>query len=142
MFDNPISLKEICLDTICDNILSVFEMYYETEDRQLIDTSNSDEDNSPDRYTILHKKFRFKDLDLFLFNEISEDLLYKLSEKNLLCDSTLNIFSEKNTRLKNIKIQNAKKITYDGLKILRNHKIVSLECVNLKNIRVNRILGK
>lgn len=143
MYDSPVSLKEICLEAICDNLLSVFELYYETEDRQAADTSNSDEEASnTEHYTVLHKKFRFKDSDLFLFNEISESLLLKLGEKNLLGDSTLNLFSEKNTRLRNVKIKNAKKVTYDGLKILRDHKIVCLECIHLKNVCVNKILGK
>ncbi|KAK4877940.1 hypothetical protein RN001_010446 [Aquatica leii] len=131
MYDNPITLKEICLEIICDNLLNVFELYYESE---------SVSDNQSDPYTVLHKKFRFKDNELFLFNEISESLLLKLGEKNLLCDSTLNLFTETNTRLRNVKIKNAKKVTYEGLKILQQHKIVCLDCVGLKTVCVNKIL--
>ncbi|KAF5284005.1 hypothetical protein FQR65_LT13639 [Abscondita terminalis] len=124
MYDTPITLKEICLEIICDNLLTVFELYYEKKDD-----------------SILHNKFRFKDPELFLFNEISESLISKLGDKNLLCDSTLNLFAEKNTRLRNVKIKNANvKVTYDGLKVLRQHKIVAFECEGLNTVCVDKIL--
>lgn len=128
MCDTPATLEDLCLDAICDKILNVFELYYETVE----ETGN---------FRVVHKKFRFKDSDIFLFNEISEKLLAKFGEKNLLCNSTLNLFSEKNTRLRNVKIKNSKKVTAEGLKILKQHKIVDLDCINLKNISISKILG-
>ncbi|KAB0791231.1 hypothetical protein PPYR_03031 [Photinus pyralis] len=132
MFDSPTTLREICLEFICDNILRVFELYYETNSVTPIRSVESE--------AIVQKKLRFKDSDLFLFNEISESLLSKFGERHLLSDSTLSLFAEKNTRLRTVKIKNAKKLTYEGLKILRQHKIVHLECVGLKSVCVNKIL--
>lgn len=89
MYDNPISLQELCLDTICCNLDDVFE-HYTSEN-----TDNSEWPKSePD------KKYRFKQPDLFLYNEISEQLLLKLGEKKLLTDSTISLFTCKNTRLR------------------------------------------
>lgn len=133
MFDNPLSLEDLCLECICDKLEDIFEFYFEPSDNSSFDTT---EQNS------VQKKFRFKDSDLFVFNELSERLLHKLGERNLLCDSTLNLFNEKNTRLRTVKIKNTHKITYGGLKILKQHKIVDLECVNLKNICINKIIGQ
>lgn len=132
MYDSPITLKEICLEFICDNILKVFELYFETDSVTQIRSFESE--------SIVQRKLRFKDADLFLFNEISESLLLKFGEKHLLSDSTLSLFTEKNTRLRNVKIKNSKKLTFEGLKILQNHKIVYLDCVGLKSVCVNKIL--
>lgn len=90
MYDNPISLQELCLDTICYNLDDVFEQYVETTMAAGdVDVSMGEE-----------KKYRFKDSELFLYNEISERLLIKLGEKKLLNDSTISLFTCKNTRLR------------------------------------------
>lgn len=90
MYDNPISLQELCLDTICCNLDDVFEQY-------TLDTSVSNADWPK---TEADKKYRFKHPDFFLYNEISEQLLIKLGEKKLLTDSTISIFTCRNTRLR------------------------------------------
>lgn len=94
MYDNPISLQELCLDTIVCNLDDVFEQY--TEEKQPKDTvfGTFKPKDEPD------KKYRFKQSDLFLYNEISEQLLIKLGEKKLLSDSTISLFSCRNTRLR------------------------------------------
>ncbi|KAF5291794.1 hypothetical protein FQA39_LY14282 [Lamprigera yunnana] len=132
MYDSPITLKEICLDTICDNLLRVLEVYYEPKE-QLAQKSDSDS-------MLLAEKFRFKDSDLFLCNEISESLLQKLGEKNLLCNYTLNLFTKKHTRLRNVKIKNPNAINPTSLQVLRQHKIATLECAGLKYVSVNEVI--
>lgn len=93
MYDNPISLQELCLDTICCNLDDVFEQFTEASDCDDTDIGSTTTAN-------LDKKYRFKDSELFLYNEISEQLLAKLGEKKLLSDSTLNLFTCTNTRLR------------------------------------------
>lgn len=89
MFDSPISLQELCLDTICCNLDDVFEQF-------------TTETNVASEWpkTETEKKYRFKHSDLFLYSEISEQLLLKLGEKKLLTDSTISLFTCKNTRLR------------------------------------------
>lgn len=132
MYDSPQTLENICLIYICDNLRDIFEFYYEK-------TENDRGD--PGVKTKPIKKFRFTDNDLFLFNELSEKLLNKLGEKHLISDTTLSLFAERNTRLRTVKIKNTLKVTYEGLKILKQHKIVDLEIVNLKNVCISKILG-
>lgn len=142
MCDCPGSLQELCLDAVCDNISEVFELYYESlEDCGLTNEDNKSSDNYSRNFSVVHRKFRLRDPDIFLFNEISERLLAKLSERNLLSDSTLNLFSAKNTRLKAVRIVNTRKVTAEGLKVLKHHKLTDLECINLRNISIGKILG-
>lgn len=129
-------MEELCLDTVCDNILNYVEVVPKTptETRRYVtwlDESFFEGDQ---------KKYKFKDDDLFLINEISERLLQKFIEKNILCDALLNIFNEHNTKLKSVRMKNCK-ITIEGLRILRGHKISELECVNIKNVCILDILG-
>lgn len=141
MYESPASLEELCLESICDNILDVFELYCESgkpEERNLVD----DDSESDNGVSVVRKKFEFRDKDVFLYNEISEKLLEKLCERGLLCDSTLNLFNEKNTRLKSVRLRNCKKVTAEGLKMLNKHKITDLECVNLKRVCSKEILGE
>lgn len=132
MYDNPQNLEELCLNCICDHLRDIFHFYY-----QLIGKTR---ENGPK--VSLVEKFTFKDSDMFLFNELSEKLLNKLGEKDLLCDTTLSLFTEKNTRLRSFKLRNANNVTHEGLKVLKQHKIVDLEIVNLKSVCINKILGK
>lgn len=133
MYDSPPTLERLCLDAVCDSVLEVFELYYEQK------SSEGDEEGDAG---VVRKKFRFKDADVFLYNEISEKLLERLSERGLLCDSTLSLFSERNTRLKSVRIRNCKKVSAEGLKVLRRHKITDLECINLRNVSISKILGE
>lgn len=136
-YDNPATLEELCLEAICDNIIDVFELYCERDDDDVDDDYDSD-----DAVMKKKKRFRFRDKDVFLFNEISERLLEKMCDRGVLCDSTLNLFNERNTRLKCVRIRNCEKITLEGLKVLKRHKITDLECVNLKKVNSRDILGE
>lgn len=132
MYDIPQPLENLCLDSICDNLRNIFHFYYVAE-------SNFNENAC--KLNIV-EKFKFKDTDMFLFNELSEKLFNKLGEKDLLCDTTLSLFTEKNTRLRTFKLKNADKVTHEGLKVLKHHKIVDLEITNLKSVCISKILGQ
>ncbi|XP_076256333.1 protein zyg-11 homolog isoform X1 [Rhynchophorus ferrugineus] len=135
MYESPISLEETCLDVICDNILTYIEPQILTKNGWTTNIEGSDcyDDERSD------KRYKFRDSDIFLINRVSEKLMDKMMEKRILCDATLNIFSERNTKLKTVKIKNCK-VTKCGLEILRQHKITDLEIVNLKNVSIGDIL--
>lgn len=138
MLESPCSLEELCLDTICDNILS----YVEAIPNSPLKNKDDNWDDFEDRFDDEYKKiYRFKDHELFLINEISEKLLRKFIEKNIICDALLNIFTARNTKLKAVRIKNCK-ISIDGLKILKDHKISDLECVNIRPVGIIQIIGK
>ncbi|CAG9861304.1 unnamed protein product [Phyllotreta striolata] len=133
MYESPESLEELCLEVVSENILTYIE--------PLEVKGNADDSNSEDSDTWdgIELKYKFKDPEIFLIKEISEKLLEKFVDKRLLCDPILNIFTQENTKLKNFLIRNSR-ITKNGLQILKQHKIVSLECVNMKKIGIGDIL--
>nr|XP_023021052.1 protein zyg-11 homolog B-like [Leptinotarsa decemlineata] len=124
MYESPCTLEDICLETVCDNILSYIEPLG-TRDGWWESHRSSDSDSFDEEI----KKFRFKDPEIFLIEEISEKLLKKFVEKRILCDSILNIFRIRNSTLSKI-----------GLHILNQHKLVTLECVAIKKISIGDIL--
>lgn len=137
MYDCPKSLEDLCINTICDHMLT-YIVPYESEPKggwwdKLDCRASSIEDDV--------EIFKFRDPDIFIINEISEKLLNKLVEKKLLCDATLNIFTSRNTLLKKFKIGNCK-VSKNGLLVLKQHNLIDLECVNLKRISIGDILGK
>ncbi|KAF7283179.1 hypothetical protein GWI33_001242 [Rhynchophorus ferrugineus] len=135
MYESPISLEETCLDVMCNNISTYIEPQVITKNGLTTNTKGCDcFDERSD------KRYKFRDSDIFLINRVSERLMEKMVEKGILCDATLNIFSELNTKLKTVKIKNCK-VTKRGLEILRQHKITDLEIVNLKNMNIEDILG-
>lgn len=135
MYASPISLEEACLEVVCDNILTYIEPQIQTKDGWTTNIEGSDcyDDERSD------KRYKFRDPDIFLINKVSEKLMNKMMEKRILCDATLNIFSESNTKLKSVKIRNCK-VTKCGLQILKQQKITDLEVVNLKNVSIGDIL--
>lgn len=109
MYDSPISLQELCVEIICCNLDEVFDQYYEENDVTSVPSVTTGGDavrhvtphqECQESVTKRDKKYRFKQSDLFLFNVISEQLLVKLGEKKLLTDSTISLFTQKNTRLR------------------------------------------
>lgn len=135
MYESPVSLEETCLDVICHNILTYIEPQIQTEDgwTSAVEGSDCYDDERSD------KRYKFRDSHIFLINKISEKLMAKMMEKRILCDATLNIFTEHNTILKVVKIRNCK-VTKCGLQVLKQHKITDLEIVNVKNISIGDIL--
>ncbi|GLV36988.1 uncharacterized protein CBL_02179 [Carabus blaptoides fortunei] len=143
MYDSPISLQELCVEIICCNLDEVFDQYYDDSDvTSVLNVTGSDVARQECHEPMLErdKKYRFKQSDLFLFNVISEQLLVKLGEKKLLTDSTISLFTQKNTRLRSVTLINADTLTVRGLKVLKGHKVVELQCCGLK-IPVNDIIA-
>ncbi|KAF7283178.1 hypothetical protein GWI33_001241 [Rhynchophorus ferrugineus] len=135
MYETPISLEETCLAVMCNNIFAYIEPQIITKNDLTTNIKGSDccdcERNN--------KLYKFRDSDIFLINRVSERLMEKMVEKRILCNATLNIFSERNTNLKRVKIKNCN-VTKRGLEILRRHKLTDLEIVNLKNVNIGAIL--
>lgn len=134
MYESPDILEDVCLEVVSDNILTYIEPI---ELKESLDDSSEDSES----WEVFDLKYKFKDPEIFLIKEISEKLLKKFGEKRLLCDPILNIFTQQNTKLKNFKVRNCR-VTKSGLQILKQHKIVNLECVNMKKIGIGDILGK
>lgn len=145
-YDNPASLEQLCLEAICNNIIDVFELYCDSGNNGgRLTQSNcftGDDDDDSDCDTRKRNLFRFRDSGVFLFGEISEKLLETMCARGMLSDSTLSLFNERNTRLKCVRIRNCRKVTAQGLEVLRGHKIIDLECVNLKKVNSRDILGE
>lgn len=137
MYDCPKSLEDLCINTICDHIVTYIVPYDSEPKGGWWDKHDCSDSSIEDDVEI----FKFRDPDIFIINEISEKLLNKLVEKKLLCDATLNIFTSHNTLLKKFKIRNCK-VSKNGLQILKQHNLTELECVNLKRISIGDILGK
>ncbi|CAH1111993.1 unnamed protein product [Psylliodes chrysocephalus] len=132
MYESPDILEDVCLEVVSDNILTYIEPI---ELKESLDDSSEDSES----WEVFDLKYKFKDPEIFLIKEISEKLLKKFGEKRLLCDPILNIFTQQNTKLKNFKVRNCR-VTKSGLQILKQHKIVNLECVNMKKIGIGDIL--
>lgn len=76
MYDNPETLKDLCIDYVCNNI----EKHY---------ISKHDE---PEPI--------FAEHNIYLPMEVSEVLLTRLSERNKLNDDTLSLFNHRNVYLR------------------------------------------
>jgi len=84
MYDNPGSLKDLCIDYVCDNI----EKLYFAEQMSEMDLLPSE------------SEYMFIDRNTYLPMEVSEILLTKLSLRNKLNDEILSLFSNKNVYLR------------------------------------------
>lgn len=135
MFESPNTLEDLCLDTICDNIMIYAEPQRKTKDGLW------ERINCIEEYAGYEKRYIFRDPEIFLINEVSEKLLRKLCEKGYLRDATLNLFTENNTKLRNVKLKNCE-VTKKGALIFKQHKVIDLECINLKRISIGEIFGK
>ncbi|XP_050534870.1 protein zyg-11 homolog B-like isoform X2 [Daktulosphaira vitifoliae] len=124
MYDNPGTLKDLCIDYVCNNI----EKLYMAE--QISET-----DSHPHELD-----YMFIDNNIFLPMEVSEVLLTKLSERNKLNDETLALFSHKNVYLRNVILPQTKYLTTKGLRTLKKHKIKKLKARGLK-CTVNELVG-
>lgn len=74
----------------------------------------------------------FKQGDLYLHTNLSEQLLGLLVEAGKLDDKTLSIFNAKNTKLEKVVLQNSSNLTRKGLRrTLQQHHIIDLEATQL-----------
>jgi len=121
----PASLQESALNYICNNL--------ETICKSVHIVKPSSNQCSP--------VLKFKDEQTFIPSEISEQLLAKLSEQRRLDDLVLSLFSSEATRLKQVKIKDASKLSIKGLRTLRGHKIQELEAVALSKSTITDLIS-
>lgn len=84
MFANPGTLKDLCIDYVCDNIEKLYT-----------ETQNGATDPQPSE-----PEYTFFDSNVYLPMDVSEILLTKLSVCNKLNDKLLSLFSHKNVYLR------------------------------------------
>lgn len=84
MYDNPETLKDLCINYLCNNIEKIY-----------IAEQTSKNDSQPSE-----PEYMFFDRNAYLPMEVSEILLTKLSVRNKLNDEILSLFSHKNVYLR------------------------------------------
>jgi len=84
MYANPETLKDLCIDYVCDNI----EKLYMAEQISETDLQPSE------------PEYMFIERNVYLPMEVSEMLLTQLSVRNKLNDEILSLFSHKNVYLR------------------------------------------
>ncbi|XP_031826314.1 protein zyg-11 homolog B [Nomia melanderi] len=156
MFESPRSLREVCIDFICDNILNLCVLCpgsLETPTcSQQVKSSVSDSSThilgstaslpraSSDASSSSATRLSFKHPDVFIPDEISEQLLSNLCEKKTLSDLTITLFDSKSTRLRCVQLKDASALSAKGLKVLKQHKVQELVVNGLK-ITVNDLIS-
>ncbi|KAF7993187.1 hypothetical protein HCN44_006247 [Aphidius gifuensis] len=165
MFESPNSLQDVCIDFICDNVLALCEVQPGDNITTGLTTSTVDNkkcltngiSNNTSATTIRSSvsnnfplnnvttngsvtRLNFKDPDVFLPAQISEQLLARLCEKNALTDLTITLFDSTTTRLRYVRLKDASSLSAKGLKVLKQHKVVDLEINGLK-ITINDLIG-
>uniref|UniRef100_A0A0C9QN69 ZYG11B_0 protein n=1 Tax=Fopius arisanus TaxID=64838 RepID=A0A0C9QN69_9HYME len=162
MFESPKSLEEVCIDFICENVLALCEL--QPGDSGGISVSSTDVAiDDPFRASTCEgsviissetftncsvdnisngtaPRLSFKDPDVFLPAEISEQLLANLCEKKVLSDLTITLFDAKTTRLRHVKLKDASSLSTKGLKVLKQHKVIDLEVKGMK-ITINDLIS-
>ncbi|XP_015380158.1 PREDICTED: protein zyg-11 homolog B-like [Diuraphis noxia] len=124
MYATPETLKDLCIDYICDNI----EKLYMAGEKSETDLQPSE------------PEYMFIDSNVYLPMEVSEMLLTKLSVRNKLNDEILSLFSHKNVYLRNVILPKTKNLTTKGLRTLKKHKIKKLKVYGL-DCTVNELVG-
>ncbi|XP_076622675.1 protein zyg-11 homolog B isoform X2 [Colletes latitarsis] len=139
MFESPRSLREVCIDFICDNILSLCKILHDAEEHSSssLGTTTCSRTSSD---VLLVPRLSFRQPDVFLPTEISEQLLSNFCKKETLSDLTMTLFDSKSTRLRRIRLKDASALTAKGLKVLKQHKVEVLVVNGLK-ITVNDLIS-
>lgn len=93
----------------------------------------------------IHEKLHFtshnsEDADFVCHAKLSEEILRRLSDLNKIDDLVLTLFDGRKTCLKKVRIENASKLTENGLANLSNHNITDLEVSNLVKATVNDLI--
>ncbi|XP_015429427.1 PREDICTED: protein zyg-11 homolog [Dufourea novaeangliae] len=155
MFESPRSLREVCIDFICDNVLNLCVLCpgsLETSICSLQAKSSVNDSNtdilgntatvpraSTDGSSSSATRLSFKYPDVFIPTELSEQLLSNLCEKKTLSDLTITLFDSKSTRLRHVRLKDASALSAKGLKVLKQHKVEEL-IVNGLKITVNELI--
>ncbi|CAK9797298.1 Protein zyg-11 homolog B [Anthophora quadrimaculata] len=142
MFESPRSLREVCIDFICNNILGLCEVHLGDTGEHSPNSSDTTTYTraSNDGSSSSATRLSFRHSDAFLPAEISEQLLSNLCEKKTLCDLTITLFDSKSTRLRHVRLKDASTLSAKGLKILKQHKVIHLVVNGLK-ITVNDLIS-
>lgn len=142
MFESPKSLLEVCIDFICNNVLSLCEVHLDDNEEHSPNSSGTASCGraSSDGSSSSATRLSFRHPDAFLPAEISEQLLSNLCEKKTLSDLTITLFDSKSTRLRHVRLKDASALSAKGLKILKQHKVVDLTVNGLK-ITVNDLIS-
>ncbi|XP_021002485.1 protein zyg-11 homolog [Parasteatoda tepidariorum] len=120
MYESPETLQQLCLNFICQNISSVCSTIEDLNANTL--------------------KYVFNNPFMCFPPALSQQLFQKFDEQTFT-DQLLTIFDSSVTRLSQVYIQNASKLTTKGLRILRSHKISELAVIKLTNVTVNELIG-
>lgn len=163
MFESPRSLREVCIDFICDNVLGLCEVHLgdagehsstssgtttcDQQGNSSIGNSSADASSSApvarasnDGSSGSATRLSFRNPDAFLPAEISEQILFNLCEKKTLSDLTITLFDSKTTRLRHVRLKDASALSAKGLKVLKQHKVIDLVVNGLK-ITVNDLIS-
>lgn len=130
MYASPDSLQDICFDCVANNIeiyCKTIQQHKEFVNRPCIKTTG------------FQSQLVFKDPDVYLHSEIAEQLLTALCDRGKLSDLNITLFDSKSTRLRQVRLQNAKLLTRQGLKVLKGHCINELEATGLR-VPVNDLI--
>jgi len=122
MYDNPARLQDSCVSFICDNVDAVCEMVEDPEDP-----------------TTTKCAFKTEE-DIFIHNNVAEQLLEQWSKTGKLTDSILALFSRHRTHLRKVVIRNSPSLTMKGLAILKGHNIFHLTAEDLSNLTVGDLV--
>ena len=120
MYESPISLQDVCLEYICENIEVLCGMQH------CLDSGQT--------------SMQFRSDDVFFHSHLSDALLASLCEKQKLTDETMALFDVNVAQLKRVRIKDVQ-LTTKGLRMLKGHKLTELEAIGLQEITVNELIG-
>ncbi|GLH07966.1 Protein zer-1 homolog [Gryllus bimaculatus] len=142
MYDSPSSLQEACVDFICENLEALCETSPVNASTSTAEGESETEltQTTTSAAVAAGNRLVFRDNDVYFHSDISEQLLTALSEKGKLSDFRMTLFDSSTTRLRHVCLRNAGKLTTKGLRVLKGHKICTLEATGLK-VTVNDLIG-
>ncbi|KAK7864900.1 hypothetical protein R5R35_001989 [Gryllus longicercus] len=141
MYDSPSSLQEACVDFICENLEALCETSPVNASTSTAEGESETELTQTAAAAVAAgNRLVFRDNDVYFHSDISEQLLTALSEKGKLSDFRMTLFDSSTTRLRHVCLRNAGKLTTKGLRVLKGHKICTLEATGLK-VTVNDLIG-
>ncbi|RZF46386.1 hypothetical protein LSTR_LSTR007919 [Laodelphax striatellus] len=132
MYDSPSSLQDVCVDFICDHLITLF--------RDLSEIEYGTQSLGKRAHEYGGLKLFFKDKDVYFHTKISEHLLTTLCAKGKLTDFEMTLFDVGTTSLRRVVMPDASRLTTKGLRMLKGHKIEDLEACGLK-VTVNDLIG-
>lgn len=128
MSDSPSTLQDICLKNIGENkkflVKAFLQVLHINSSLSLDESSN----------------LCFEPQNFIPCN-VSQNLLYSSSCYGNADDEVLELFNANVTRLERVKLRTGSYLTPKGLKILKQHNILSLEIPNLLKVPINNLIA-